>query len=552
MAWVTLRFEPPIDDATRKLIAQIPGVRIKGDWTSCSDHAVEIVRATVIAARVDAIAKSVTPRLSTIPLLRPWVPAFLTPYQKMGVAHALTAWAPSNDSGMFIWSAGSGKSLGSQAWACAAGENHRTIVVTKSAVRHQWRDQAERYTEAQTAILDGQTPGPLPSKGFVILGYEILPFWTAEIIRWKPDSFILDESHKVKSRKRYDAIVGEGDNDVTFKLKGNQAAAAFQISRAVRRRLATTATPISDRVRDLWAQLDLVRPGEFGSYFGPRDTRSGFVFRYCNGHEGTFGGIDDSGASNLEELRIRVQSVAHYVPFSVANRDLPPKRRLVSLIRVSEQNRPSAVAEDIRRAARSGQRAALIEARLWEAASRKRKRIVELVSNAIEQKQKVCILTGRRRDCDELEKSIRGVFDGALWMAHGGHSDSLRNEIKNSYMASSGPAVLIGTIDAWGEGLDLQDSDLLLVAMLPYTPRGVVQTEGRVARLGQRRPVEIIYLIAESTIDEHVAQILLRKLPSVEKATDVEEVKGIAEDLAGGNDEALLSELAKAIGDSTP
>jgi hypothetical protein len=96
--------------------------------------------------------------------------------------------------------------------------------------------------------------------------------------------------------------------------------------------------------------------------------------------------------------------------------------------------------------------------------------------------------------------------------------------------------------------LNLHDTDLGLVAMLPVTPGQVVQIEGRWVRLGMKRNVLIQYLIAESTIDERVAQILLRKLPAVERATDVEEVRGIAHELAGADDDTLIKELAASIG----
>jgi len=594
MAWITVRFEPPISADARNLLVQIPGVRIKGAWFSCPDHALPIVRemAHALGHAIIPSGKIVTPTITRIPLLREWVPKFMTSYQREGVAHALVEWAASNQSGMLVWAAGSGKTLGGIAWACAAGAQSRTVVITKSAVRLQYRDEIERFAEVTAEALDGQKPSALPSSGFVVIGYDVLPYWAHEIERWKPDSVIFDESHRVKSHKRFDAIVakpsgrpmvtrGGGDvfaesdgapvvatitpaePEVTFKLKGNQSAAAFIVSRAAKRRLATTATPVRDRVRDLWAQLDLVRPAEFGSYYGPRGGRAGFVFRYCGARDGSFGGIDDSGATNLEELKSRIRSVCHYVPFSIANRELPPKRRRVALVRVAEQNRGGAIAADIKRAARSGQRAALIEARLREVASRKRNRIGDLVAQAIENDQKVIIFTGRRRDCDELEAEILSRVDGInglawitgsddpkvpVWTAHGGHADTARRQIQKDYMAAPGPAVLIGTSEAWGEGLDLQDTDLLLVAMLPYTPGQVIQIEGRVARLGQRRPVEIVYLIAESSIDEHVAQILLRKLPAVEKATDTEEVRGIAHELAGADDETLIAELAAAIG----
>ena len=82
-------------------------------------------------------------------------------------------------------------------------------------------------------------------------------------------------------------------------------------------------------------------------------------------------------------------------------------------------------------------------------------------------------------------------------------------------MAAPGPTLLVGTGDAWGESINLQDTDLALIAMLPWTPDKVIQWEGRFSRLGQKRPVLVTYVIARATADEHVADLLLDKLPHV-------------------------------------
>jgi len=253
--------------------------------------------------------------------------------------------------------------------------------------------------------------------------------------------------------------------------------------------------------------------------------------------------------------------VTHRVPFSVANRSLPAKRRLVTYVKVSEQVRPEGFADDLKRAMRGAKssaegRARLTEILLAEAAARKRKIVEAWVADAVEGGQKVIVFTGRRRDCmrwaDEIEKKwlndshpVR-IFAGDGSTPLGDPRDPVigtRYFMMDQYMQSPGPAVLIGTGDAWGEGLNLQDTDLLILAMLPYTPRQIIQWEGRVSRLGQKRPVLIRYPICEGTIDEHVATILLKKLPAVEKAVDSDEVAGLGRELIGASEEELLGSL---------
>ena len=68
----------------------------------------------------------------------------------------------------------------------------------------------------------------------------------------------------------------------------------------------------------------------------------------------------------------------------------------------------------------------------------------------------------------------------------------------------------------FGEAINLHDTDAALFVMLPWTPGQVRQWEGRFCRLGQKRPVVIYYVISEDTVDEHVADKLIGKLPGAE------------------------------------
>jgi hypothetical protein len=188
-----------------------------------------------------------------------------------------------------------------------------------------------------------------------------------------------------------------------------------------------------------------------------------------------------------------------------------------------------------------------------EAASCKRQATISRVKERLadrEGKGKVLVMTGRRRDCDELARQLEAPCKAAsaeLYAAHGGTDPYGRQQIQDAYMAAPGPAVLIGTIDAWGTSLNLHDTDLLICAMLPYTPGMLDQMEGRVHRLGQKRPVEILYMIAEGTVDERIASIILEKLPAVEQAIGATPLDGLSAALMGiENREDVLASILDA------
>lgn len=598
------RLQADLSEEQRAYLALIPGLKLSANSGISANSVIAAPRNAVwLAAEIlTAFGVPFTQRAppqfpgrnakAALPFIHDWIPGFLTPYQREGVQAILSI---PGESGHFWWSAGAGKTLGALIWALAVGER-LTVVVTKAAIRPTWTREIRTYTKGVNwQVLEGMKPegiGTIANDRPTILvtGYDTLPEWIGLIERLKPHNAIFDEIHKVKSHKRWSAevdLAGEGPSvevltttgpeianpfgdapngsappiivpppKVTYTLNENQTAACYRLSRASRRRLGTTATPIKDRVRDLWAQLDLIHPWEWGGYWD-------WARRYCGAAEGLWGGMTDKGETNLGELKRRLQFVGHRVPYSVANRDLPPKRRLVTYLKVFEQVRPEGgIAAELRSAGRQGANA-LLEARLMEAASRKRKAVLAHARDTLEAGEKVVIFTGRRIDCERLRKEADAWLAGErqkdgtfgakkiaglqIFSGHGGDSTDAREEIRLAYMAAKGPTLLIGTGDAWGEGLDLQDTDLAIFAMLPYTPGQIIQWEGRFTRRGQKRPVLIRYLICEGSIDEHVAMILLEKLPAVEKATDSDEISGLGRELIGASEDELIASLCSKV-----
>lgn len=560
----------------------ISGVRIKRSL-SVPENAISTVRAFLDAKEIRYSFEMPTDRQRAViknahrvtASMRAEVPGFgkfpdfLTPYQARGLAATL-AWPET--SGMLHWAAGSGKTLAAIMWGlCGPG---RIIVVTKAAVKYQWAGEVRKFTRLDPFILEGETPKTLPLDApILILNYDILPAQLEPLTAWcrnfqvKP-SLILDESQYVQSHKRWSATVdtteveeipgvdppadpttfmADPDADpeplpepkVTFSLKDNIAVAGMLLSRACGRRLATTATPIRDRVRNFWGQLDLVHPGEWGPYWN-------WARRYANATEGTFGGMNDAGYSNLAELKERLKSGTHRVKHEEANALLPPKRRIVSYIPIAQQVRAAGASAEIRAAMKAGNPTLIRECLLMEAAGRKRRWLIDRARMVLEDGQKLVIFTGRRRDCDDLLEALK-LAAPLVTGGHGGHSAKEREAARVAYMAHPGPALLIGTTDAWGEGLNLQDTDRLIQAMLPYTPGAVIQAEGRVCRLGQTRDVIIEYGVAEGTIDERVSEILLTKLPALEKVIDQDEIKSFGRELIGADDPGIMVALAEKI-----
>lgn len=416
---------------------------------------------------------------------------------------------------------------------------------------------------------------------------------------YQPTSVIFDEVDEAKSPKRKAWHVTE-EGDWRGTSKENRAAASACVAAVVPRRLGMTATPLPDRTRDLWAQLDLIEPGSWGSY-------NSFVRRYCMAQAGSFGGLDDRGsvfgapgAEHLAaELLARMSFVRHIVPEAVTRAELPPFRREVIFLQPDILCRPTAGAvQEVKAAAKTGDHANQAEAELALAASRKRPAILEQLIEEVRAGSKIVIFTGRIPDVhalvaqaatrfkvepdtltvEEIEARLAraGCLDAlvtsagqlmgggadaaareavgpAIWHAYGETPSAVREERRAAYMAHPGGAIFVAIDAAMGTGVDLQDTDLFIQAMLPWSPRRLIQNEGRGTRFGQRRPVRYRYLVIEGLArEERVVTTLLNKLPAVVEVTGSAHLAAAAEDLKGlGNEEAVLATLFAKMGRKT-
>jgi len=464
--------------------------------------------------------------------LRPWVPEFAVDYQREGVQ-----WATERNAAYFVWAAGAGKTLGAiwtgLVWQAYSGK--KVIVVTKAPVRDQFRREIERFSTIRPQVLTGRTPHPIPQAiDWVVLGWPTLAAWQPELSRWARGGIVIfDELHYARAWKRVARRISS-NNRIVWDNLDNISNAAAALSKACRYRLGLSATPVPNSLMDLWSQQDVLEPGCW-------DTSWNYAHEYCDASPGEYGGLDTSGKSNVGRLKKNLRRTWHRVKQAQVNRFLPPKRRQLVYLRKEDQSRPAAFKQDLRRAAKKGKQN-LLEMRLMEAATRKQKWLVDTVMDALICKQKVVIFTGRQKDCEKLAEVLSKKIEKQglgcpVWFGHGGFGPAHVDTTCVEYMAQPGPALLVGTGDAYGEGKNLQDTDLLVLSMLPYTPGQILQRENRVARLGQTRPALVLYPIAEGTEDERIASILLPKLEQVSEAVGDEEAEAVMAAVAGDEDE---------------
>jgi SNF2 family DNA or RNA helicase len=90
---------------------------------------------------------------------------------------------------------------------------------------------------------------------------------------------------------------------------------------------------------------------------------------------------------------------------------------------------------------------------------------------------------------------------------HGGVESSRRKDLIDRFREDPRCRAFLST-DAGGVGLNLQHATVVVNVDLPWNPAVLEQRIGRVHRLGQTRPVQVVSFVAKGTIEEGMLSVL--------------------------------------------
>ncbi|TAE90784.1 MAG: DUF3883 domain-containing protein [Verrucomicrobia bacterium] len=133
--------------------------------------------------------------------------------------------------------------------------------------------------------------------------------------------------------------------------------------------------------------------------------------------------------------------------------------------------------------------------------------------------RKMIVFTEHKDTLNYLERRITGVLGtpAAITTIHGGvHRDERR---KRQEMFRSDPEVrILLATDAAGEGVNLQNANLMVNYDLPWNPNRLEQRFGRIHRIGQQQVCHLWNLVAKETREGEVYHRLLTKLETINEA----------------------------------
>ncbi|MGA7904237.1 MAG: SNF2-related protein [Terrimicrobiaceae bacterium] len=435
----------------------------------------------------------------------------LRPYQVQG-AEWLLAKARAGLGALLADEMGLGKTV--QALALIEVLPGTTLVVCPSSLVWNWKREAERFLpEMSVLALDGPDRekrfASIPAHRLVVTSYALL---RRDIERYRGMNFaavVLDEAQHIKNPDSQNA----------------RAACALK----AQSRFILTGTPVENSLRDLWSLFAFILPGYLGS-------RHDFGDRYetplLNGERGS---VWDRLNRRLGPylMRRRKQEILAELPAKieqVIEVELGPEQKTAytqlqqaARVQVDElRNKSSGAARMRVLTALLRLRQACCDLRLLgiqDAPSSKLNALLELVEETIDGGHRALIFSQFTAMLDIIGSALE---DAGISFCRLDGSTSNRREVVDRFQNDERIPLFLISLKAGGVGLNLTAADTVIHFDPWWNPAVEAQATDRAHRIGQRRIVTSIKLIARDTVEERVLRMQEKKRELLEGAVDAE------------------------------
>lgn len=431
----------------------------------------------------------------------------LFPYQREGMLHlAFTERA------MVADEMGLGKTI--QGIAAAAllrrlGKAERCLIVVPTSLKAEWEEQIAKFTTLPCEIVYGNRSQRVhayqnPSAFFIIVNYEQVRSDSLDInAALHPDIVILDEAQRIKNWASLTARA----------IKRLESRYAFVL----------TGTPIENRIDELYSIVEFLDPALFGALF--RFNREYYALDEKGKPE---------GYRNLDRLREKVAPILLRRRKADVETELPDRsdenrfveltegqksdygaqqesvRKLIHLAR----KRPLRREEHQRLMMHLGMMRMVCDTQyILDGETRVSPKLDELADifdeALLEPGTKIIVFSEWVRMLELIRDHLRDQKIGFAW--HTGKVPQKKRRVEIRAFKEDPACRVFLCTESGGAGLNLQNASLVINVDLPWNPAKLEQRIARAWRKGQTRPVQVINLIAEGTIEHGMLETLAMK-----------------------------------------
>lgn len=427
----------------------------------------------------------------------------LYPYQREGILHlAFTERALLADE------MGLGKTVQAIA-ACALLRRlrgiERVLVISPASLKGEWEEQIARFTDLPARIIYGPRAQRLRQYGatsfFYLMSYEQVLYDGDEIQqRLAPDVIILDEAQRIKNWQSQTAGA----------VKRLRSSYAFVL----------TGTPLENRIDEVYSILQFLDP----SLLGP-------LFRFNR----DFYELDErgrpAGYKNLGELHRRLAPVLlrrrkdevegqlpgrsdkhYFVPME--DEQLPRyaeyERRVAQILALAKRRPPTPEEMDKLQQWLACMRMICDTPYILDSDCRvcpKLGELEEILGEVLaEPGTKALIFSEWQRMLELVRDLVQEMEIGYAW--HTGSVPTMRRRAEIRRFKEDAGCRLFLSTDSGGVGLNLQAASVVINLDLPWNPARLEQRIARAWRKHQTRPVRVLYLVTEGSIEHRMIPLL--------------------------------------------
>jgi SNF2 family DNA or RNA helicase len=396
---------------------------------------------------------------------------------------------------------GLGKTVQALALLLRRAPEGAALVVAPTSICALWADEARRFAPTlNVQIFGGATQASERAQQVADAGPFALIVCSYTLLQQEIELFSAREWHTV--------VLDEAQAVKNFATK--RAQAVFSLKAGFR--IATTGTPVENRMDELWTLFRFLNPGLLG-------TRERFNERYAAPIER---GRDGRARSRLRRL---VRPFILRRTKSEVLTELPPRTEIV--ISVEPDARERAFYEALRRDA-----LAAIEGGAQPLAQRRFQVLAQLM-----RLRRACCdprlavpdsgITGAKLEAFTMivEELVANRHKALVFSQFTGYLALLRGELERmgvsyQYLDGSTPAperaravaafqkgegeIFLISLRAGGTGLNLTAADYVIIADPWWNPAVEDQAASRAHRMGQERPVTVYRLVVKNSVEERI------------------------------------------------
>lgn len=405
---------------------------------------------------------------------------------------------------------GLGKTI--QAIEASRGLN-RVLIIAPKTLHRNWELEISKWNPGiPVERIKGGKNQKLKAiaefeRGYLIINYELCraitgrnnPYLDSAIKR-KFDGAIVDEAHNIKNRK------------------SQQSVGIRKLCSKIPHVYLLTGTPIVNRTDDLWALLNLIDRKAFSSFWG-------FCRKYAKVNITYWGWVVDPKPRNPARLRRDLTPYVLRRSKEEVMSELPTTtNKTIRLEMTPEQsklyqkckkeisvelanNKRITILGILPRIVRLKQVASCPSILSPGMKSNKEECLLDIIEEVAED-DKILIFSSYNKTLDYLSKFL-GENDVQHFVMNGETPMKERYKLIKNFGGQKIKVFLMNT--SLGVGLNLTAASVVVFMDKPWSPAIIEQAISRVHRKGQTKPVTVINLIMEGTIEEWIENLIYKK-----------------------------------------